>query len=97
LKAAVIELFEDDYENENYLPVSEVNNLVKKWCVWAYNEGKISREHRRPSTHQIKKAMDNAGFYQTMEHEIDEYGNKISLRVYQDIKRNPDLILKNKK
>jgi len=64
LETGINMLFENDCENENYLTVSEVNNLVKEWSLWAYKNGKISREHKRPSTYQIKRAMNNAGYDQ---------------------------------
>lgn len=88
LKVGVSTLFEDDYEDGNYLTVSEVNNAVKCWTTWAWKNGKISKEHRRPSTHQIKKAMDNAGFSQVLRNIEDEYGNKTTLRIYEDIKKS---------
>lgn len=88
LKVGVATLFEDDYENENYLTVSEVNSAVKRWTLWAWQNGKISKEHRKPSNTQIKKAMDNAGFSQTTINTLDEYGTRSSMRIYEDIQYN---------
>jgi phage/plasmid-associated DNA primase len=90
LKVGVASLFEDDYDDGNYLTVSEVNNAVKKWTFQVWREGKISKEHRKPSIHQIKKAMDNAGFSQTTMRTQDEYGNISTMKVYEDIKKSKD-------
>lgn len=88
LKVGVATLFEDDYDEGNFLTVGEVNKAVKQWTLWAWKNGKISKEHRKPSTHQISKAMDNAGFSQTVKKTEDEYGNKSTTRVYEDIKKS---------
>jgi hypothetical protein len=87
LKVAVSKLFEDDYSDSNYLEVSEVNNAVKVWCLWAWRNGKISKEHRRPKISHIKNAMDQAGFNQKTHTDSDGYGNRKSMRVYEDIKK----------
>jgi phage/plasmid-associated DNA primase len=87
LKVGVSKLFEDDYENGSHLSVSDVNNAVKLWSYHAWKFGKISKEHKKPSTQQIKKAMDQAGFSQTTISEKDEDGHKHRVRVYEDIKK----------
>ena len=89
LKVAVSKLFEDDYSDCNWLSVSEVNNAVKVWSLWAWKNGKISKEHRKPTTTQIKKAMDQAGFNQKTMPEYDTHGNRTSIKVYEDIKKTP--------
>lgn len=89
LKVGVSQLFEDDYEEGNYLTVGEVNKAVKRWSWWAWKHGKISREHRKPSTHQITRAMDNAGFTQGRKNIMDEDGERNTLRIYEDIRTTP--------
>lgn len=93
LKVGVASLFEDDYDDGNYLTVSEVNNAVKKWSFYSWKKGKISKEHRKPSIHQIKKAMDNAGFTQTTIRTQDEFGNISTMKVYEDIKKSKNFKL----
>jgi phage/plasmid-associated DNA primase len=63
-----------------YIPVNEVNSLVKAGCRWAYDTGKISREHKKPSINKIRNAMNSAGFDQTSIRENDGI-----TRVYEDI------------
>ena len=87
LKVAVGNLFEDDYSDSNYLYVSEVNNAVKLWSLWAWENRKISKEHRRPKITDIKKAMNQAGFNQKTIMEPDEFGNRTSVKVYEDIRK----------
>jgi energy-coupling factor transporter ATP-binding protein EcfA2 len=90
LKVAVGKLFKDDYENQNYLPVGVVNNAVKQWCLWAYKNKKISKEHLRPSTTSIKKAMENAGFHQVPKYIRDEEGISKTIKIYEDIEKSED-------
>ena len=87
LKKAVSVLFEDGDDGDT-IPVSVVNNAVKKWSIWAYKNGKISKEHKRPSVKQIKNAMDHAGFDQDRIYEYDEITDKnVRVRAYTEIKR----------
>jgi phage/plasmid-associated DNA primase len=88
LKVAVSKLFKDDYENQNYLPVGVVNNAVKQWCLWAWKNKKISKEHLRPSTPSIKKAMENAGFHQVPKYIRDEDGISKTIKIYEDIEES---------
>jgi len=83
LLKGVEELFIENYTGLENIPVREVNMWIKRWCMWAYKEGKISKEHRKPSNHQIKKAMNNAGYDQDRIRDGD-----IIIRVYEDIKMN---------
>ena len=90
LKVAIEGIYEDSYEEGDYMEVSVINMHLKRWCKWAYAEGKISKEHRKPSNSQIKKAMDNAGYDQERIRikEFDEVtGDPINnqKRVYTDI------------
>lgn len=55
-------VFRDDYSGIQNIPVREVNRWVKAWHIWAYENNKISREHRKPSIKSISSAMDRAGF-----------------------------------
>jgi len=91
LLSGINALFQDYYDEEdddNFLEVSEVNEIIKKWCKWAYENNKISKEHKNPSTTQIKKAMDKAGFDQTIKKVYDEKEDaKQSKRVYINIKK----------
>lgn len=80
LKKAIEDMFKDDYTDLENIPVNKVNMCVKKWCKWAYRKGKISKEHKKPSNTQIKRAMDHAGYDQDIIREGD-----ITIRVYKDI------------
>lgn len=86
LKKATEILFRDNYGGNYNIPVSDVNDQVKKWCRWAYRHGKISKEHRNPSIRQIKRAMDNAGYEQVLRRDGEE-----TYRCYIDIELNPDM------
>lgn len=59
---AVEAMFKDDYTGLENIPVREVNAWIKAWHIWAYENKKISKEHRKPSVKQISRAMNNAGF-----------------------------------
>lgn len=76
-------LFLDDYVGIEYIPVREVNRWVKAWHIWAYEEGKISKEHRKPSIRQISNAMNRAGF-----NKRNRRDDNIVESVYEDIKLN---------
>ncbi|EKQ52920.1 MAG: putative ATPase [Methanobacterium sp. Maddingley MBC34] len=80
LLKAIEAIFKEDYTGFQNIPVREVNMWIKKWCIWAYTNGKISKEHRKPSKNQIKKAMDHAGYDQNRIRDGD-----IIIRVYEDI------------
>jgi phage/plasmid-associated DNA primase len=84
LLVAIESLFKKDWDNRNTIPVKDVNKYLLMWSEWAYQNGKISKEHRRPSNTQIKRAMDKAGFHSKTENykEDDSY---TSHRVYVDI------------
>ena len=56
------------------------------WSKWAYKKGKISKEHKRPSTSEIKLAMDDAGFHSKIDNYKDDDVYK-SHWVYTDIKQ----------
>lgn len=85
LKKAIEQLFEENFGDEKFIEVNKVNHYVKKWCIYAYKQGKISKEHLKPSNTQIRKAMDRAGFNQKLDHYVDEYENRKSMKVYEDI------------
>jgi len=87
LKRGIELLFKDDFQPLSYIPVREVNMWVKRWCLYAFKENKISRDHKRPTNTQIKKAMDYAGFDQEIYH--DGHSTK---RVYRDIALNQDMV-----
>jgi phage/plasmid-associated DNA primase len=94
LKHAVETMFKDADEEDTIL-VGEVNRNVKKWCKWAFSHGKISREHRRPSISQIKKAMNHAGFDQdriTQKEWSEEKDNWVykTVRAYVGLKLTED-------
>ncbi|OEC85685.1 MULTISPECIES: DUF5906 domain-containing protein [Methanobacterium] len=63
LKCGIEEIFEESYEETDYLEKKEVHRYIKQWCKEAYKNGLISSEHRNPSIKAINKAMDKAGFY----------------------------------
>lgn len=87
LKGAISAFFEDDFDNGDYLRIGEVNNILKKWSRWAYQEGKIPRDHAKPGQKQISQAMDRAGFYKALKVvSYDDMGRGIQERVYADIK-----------
>lgn len=93
LKKGIEALFVENYTDGVNIPVREVNMWVKAWCIWAYNSGKISKEHRKPSQRQISKAMDNAGYNQTVIRITKETGNdyeNTTQKVYEDIVFNRD-------
>ena len=79
-------LFVDDYVGIEYIPVREVNRWVKAWHIWAYEQGKISKEHRKPSVKQISNAMNKAGF-----HKRTRRDDTIVESVYEDIKLNENM------
>jgi len=81
LVKAIRAMFKEDYSGLENIKVRKVNQYLKQWCKWAYNNGKISKEHRKPTNNQIKKAMDHAGYNQ----EIIKDGG-ITIRVYEDVK-----------
>ncbi|GAB4312683.1 MAG: hypothetical protein Kow0019_11720 [Methanobacteriaceae archaeon] len=92
LQRAIEQLFEDNYnEDKSDIDVSKVNNYLKIWCRKMYQAREISKEHKRPSNTQIKKAMDFAGYEQVARNviEYDEDGcivNRTTKRVYENIK-----------
>lgn len=98
LEVGIDKLFENDCEYGNCLTVREVNNLVRRWSLWTYENSKIFGKHKRPSTHQIKRAMNNAGYKQIIKRLRDEdgYYTKVA-RVYVDIKLNPEFKFLTKK
>ncbi len=61
-KKAIEGLFHEDYDEGNILEQTYVMKYVKIWCKWAYEHGKISKEHERPSAKKIKNAIDQCGF-----------------------------------
>lgn len=91
LKAAIEELFEDDWDEENTISVKEVNKYLKIWSKVKYKQGKISKEHKKPSNSQIKKAMDHAGYDQKNEHYMED-DTRTTQRVYIDIKTTPEVL-----
>ena len=91
LLQGIQELFIEDFEDGNYIPVATVNHYVKLWCIWAYKNKKISKEHLKPSAQKIKKAMDHAGFTQGFDYKYDKKRNKENFRVYEDIRINVDI------
>ena len=86
------------YSTPNYLTVKEVNQEFKKFYKWGVKTGKIFQEQSRPSTNSIKKAMQNAGFNQTVKRETikwtDEDGDirtkHTTINVYEDCLINPN-------
>ena len=88
----------NQYSTPNYLTVKEVNQEFKKFYKWGVKTGKIFQEQSRPSTNSIKKAMQNAGFNQTVKRETikwtDEDGDTrtkhTTINVYEDCLINPD-------
>ncbi len=76
-------LFSDDYSGLENIEVREVNRWVKAWHIWAYETGKISKEHRKPSIRQISNAMNKAG-YSKRNIRYDE----LVVNTYEDIKLN---------
>lgn len=88
----------DQYTTPNYLTVKEVNQEFKKFYKWGVKTGKIFQEQSRPSTNSIKKAMQNAGFNQTVKRETikwtDEDGDTrtkhTTINVYEDCLLNPN-------
>ena len=86
------------YTTPNYLSVKDVNQEFKKFYKWGVKTGKIFQEQSRPSTTSIKKAMQNAGFNQTVKRETvkwtDEDGDTrtkhTTINVYEDCLINPD-------
>lgn len=85
LLKAIEELFIEEYNAFENMPVRDANMWIKRWCKWAYKEGKISKEHRKPSNNQIRKAMNNAGYDQDRLRDGD-----IQIRVYEDVKLNEE-------
>ena len=87
----------NSYSRNTYLTVKEVNQEFKKFYKWGVKTGKIFQEQSRPSTHSIKKAMENAGFNQTIKREsqrwTDEDGEirtkNTTINVYEDCILNP--------
>ena len=90
LKVAIEALFIDDFMEEDYVPVKDVNKYLKIWSSWAYKNGKISKEHKRPSNTRINKAMDRAGYNQKNMYYYED-DTRTSMRVYENIKTT-DLI-----
>lgn len=62
LKKACEIIFQDDYSGLEYVTVREAYIRIKAWLLWAYQNGKISKEHRKPSVQQMSQAMQRAGF-----------------------------------
>lgn len=62
LSKAIDMIFNEDIVNEPVLKVKEVYQAIKLWCKWAYKTGKISKEHLKPSTRAMTRAMDHAGY-----------------------------------
>ncbi|MBI5679468.1 MAG: hypothetical protein HZC47_01010 [Methanobacterium sp.] len=81
LKCAIEEIFEDSYEEMDYIDRKDVYKYLKQWSKQAYKKGLISSEHRKPSAQQINKAMDKSG-YSHRQKKV----NLGSLRVYEDIR-----------
>ncbi|MEN6552917.1 MAG: DUF5906 domain-containing protein [Methanobacterium sp.] len=92
LKVAIEGLYEERYEDGDYIEVSVINKHLKRWCKWAYAEGKISKEHRKPSNTQIKKAMDHAGYDQELIN-IKEYDELEDRSVYQKRRVYADIVI----
>ena len=61
-KKAIEFLFKDDWEGGNTLPENCALKYIKIWCNWAYDNNKISEEHKRPSTKKIKNAINQCSF-----------------------------------
>lgn len=80
LLKAIEAIFKEDYSGLENIPVREVNKYLKKWCIWAYKNGKISKEHLKPSNTQIKKAMNKAGYDSSTMRDGD-----ITIKKYEDI------------
>lgn len=62
LKKACEILFQDDYSGLEYVTVRDAYVRIKAWLIWAYENNKISKEHRKPSIPQMSRAMERAGF-----------------------------------
>lgn len=90
LLSGIRALFEDCYDDDEdncFIENSEVKRIIKQWCKWAYENGKISKEHVNPSIKQIKSAMDRAGFEQKVKRVYDHSQEKsVTKRGYPDIK-----------
>lgn len=90
LLSGIRALFEDSYDDDKdncFIENSKVKRIIKQWCKWAYENGKISKEHVNPSVKQIKSAMDKAGFNQEVKKVYDyERNRSIAKRGYSNIK-----------
>lgn len=45
-KIAIEKLVHEDYEEENAIEASYLAKYIKIWCQWAYENNKISIEHK---------------------------------------------------
>lgn len=92
LKVAIESIYQEGEGDPDYIEVSTVNKHLKQWCRWAYKEGKISKEHKKPSNTQIKKAMDHAGYDQDRV-KIKEYDETLDKNVYNSKRVYSDVII----
>lgn len=81
LKYAIETLFEDSWDESDFLEKKEVHKLLKQWSLKAYKDKLISIEHRRPSIQSINEAMDEIGYNATRKTMNNE---KIS--IFEDIR-----------
>lgn len=72
-------------KEDDFIPKNEAHRLLKLWGKQAYNEGKISIEHRKPGTRQLNRAMVDAGYDDTR-----KMINGETLRVYEDLAIRPE-------
>lgn len=84
------ESFENKSIDDNYLTVNEVNYEIKKWCDFMFKRRKIYAEHKTPSTHEIKKAMEKAGYSQFTKNKQNwNDDTRTTFRCYSEIQINP--------
>lgn len=73
-----------DVEKKTWTPVSIVNKEFKKFHKACLKNGKIFREFSKPKKHEIKEAMENAGYFQSKKNILNEEGEKEQVRIYED-------------
>ena len=61
-KKAIEALFQDDFQDKNTIAATDMIKYIKIWCMYAVENGKISSEHKRPSTRKIKETINECGF-----------------------------------
>ncbi len=72
-------------KEDEFISKKEAHRFLKLWSKQAYKEGRISIEHRKPSTRQLNRAMLDAG-YDTTRKMI----NSETLVVYDDLTVRPE-------